>query len=215
MTEEDEIRTAVSDPTLEDHLYAIVEALSRNPADRKSYIAALLAIQSFLNRMMDGRISFERLQFLAIALSDLDHGVVADVLKRTGFGPGRRSVSSLEWTRRVPAALAVECLVRAGDRVDKAAERVAGLSKSDEAETVENWREELNGGRVRNTMAETLWDGGLRAITAVMAEAMAEYGGELTIEYQHMILRGIAEKYMILFANPDDASKAHLEPEKS
>jgi hypothetical protein len=139
----------------------INQALGRDLADRKGYIAALASIAQFI-RFVYGEESGVRLLRLAAALSDLDHGTVSPLLTPAPLN-SRAMDSSETWAARTYAALALECLVRCRDPVDEAAQQLSRPHRYD-WKTLKNWRRELKAGRVKNPLAQIMFSNGLARV---------------------------------------------------
>jgi hypothetical protein len=137
-------------------------ALGRATADRASYIAAIIPIAQFVNATL-GTDMGVRLMKLALALADLDRGVVVPLLKPAPLQAGS-SMPSEEWALRAHAALALECLILSGVKPAIAAKELAAGAKID-TETLINWRRELRAqSRKKNTLARTIFENGLTSI---------------------------------------------------
>jgi hypothetical protein len=137
----------------------VKEALEKKPADRDSYIDALLALTDLIRRLAGDRAA-QRMLHLVYALSDLNNGIVSKLLEpseRTGAKP------SVLWAQQAYAALALECLVRTGAGLDEAARHVA-LGRRFATDTVINWRKEFRADRVSNKVGQAMFTNGLSRI---------------------------------------------------
>jgi hypothetical protein len=213
MTEEEraraELETAFSEYRGLREIYAIFEAAQRPKADRGGLIAILLGMYQHLNEVAP-EVSWDRILYFAAGLGDLDQGKVAPFLqKATKSGAPR--IASVEWMRRVPAVLAMECYMRAGFRdgdedeatpEEQASRKVARSvaprkAVDDLATSIRGWRDRLGGGVEKNEIALVAFQNGIKNIE--------ESGASPDI------LITIADRYAQVFANLDEATRATID----
>jgi hypothetical protein len=147
-------------------------ALGRtSPADRKSYIGALLSMARFIDQIL-GIEAANPVLDLAVALSDLEQGARPPLLEPSPSAEERPDPSA-EWEERTNAALALECLVRCREDIDVAAGKLA-RSRKFEAKTLINWRRELMSGRVANALAGIMFSEGLARLDLVSRDDLRQ-----------------------------------------
>jgi hypothetical protein len=95
--------------------------LDRTPVDRDSYVVALLSIVQLVKLFLGAETAVKLLR-LPMALADLNSGRVAEFLES---GPKSQGDASEIWAQRVYLALALECLMRCGQKKDEAAKEIA------------------------------------------------------------------------------------------
>jgi hypothetical protein len=153
MTDANDELTAEAFGVLLEQLADLRRIFGQKPLDRQVYINGLIAL-SVCIRSTSGEEAATALLRLVVALADLEDGIVPALLKPTKVQ--NRSDSSLEWSARAGAALALECLLRSDKLKEAAARQLEGNSKIP-AKNIINWHHHIKAGHVKNVAANTLW----------------------------------------------------------
>lgn len=133
---------------------------------RRRYMHAQLAASELLKALGETGLSDEMYR-LALALNDLDTGVVHPVVAPNVRGGGRVPDPSDVWVNRTRVAFAIECLRRAGrpdNVICKRLKKYPGLQSllrpGTELETAAfGWLDQLKKQTVNNPLAIAAWDG--------------------------------------------------------
>jgi hypothetical protein len=104
---------------MDESLATLTEALREifaagTTIDRKKYVAALIAVAEFLDRVdSDAGNAATGLADLAVALADLDEGIVHPILQKAPRWDGHPDRTDI-WMARADAAVGIEFLMRTG-----------------------------------------------------------------------------------------------------
>jgi hypothetical protein len=151
--------------------------LEQEGTTRASYIKAIALLAQFVRATLGIRAG-ARMAGLAIALSDLNHGTVSEILQ-PAHRNNRTLDTSWEWSRRAHLALALECHHRYGANLQQASQLLAHSAKV-RPETLINWRKELMARRVNNELANLMFQNGLKRIAELRTQELKSAAREFS-----------------------------------
>jgi hypothetical protein len=167
--------TSLDDEELAEKYRHLAERLSRAFTaapivgdERHRYVNALLGIAKFFDDLWPFDTYAEKFATLAAALNDLDSGIVREMLRPTHV-ENRISDPTEVWLGRACVAIAIEALIKAGNRLAEAklfiqAREYSPLSalaskKADSLWTAGlGWRDRFRRNRIKNDVAQKVFD---------------------------------------------------------
>lgn len=149
--------------------------------ERHRYVNALLAIAKFFDGLWPFDTYAEKFITLAAALYDLDSGIVRPVLKPKPVA--NRIPDPIEvWVGRAYVAIAIDALIKAGNKPDEAklfiqAREFSPLSalatkKADNLWTAGlGWRHQFRQNRIKNDVAKKVFEAGRRHLKTLFSSS--------------------------------------------
>jgi hypothetical protein len=160
----------------------LADAFDSNPErhsvdyERARYIHALRAMSDFLRANNAPLHYAQRLNRLAVALSDLNGGRVDALLAPTPTGGVNPGAPTAQWLGRANVALGMAALIAAGKTrkpAAKEAERTTGIDVSKLLSWYDEFRKRPDKSRIKNFLARALFDNGQQMIEGVMQDVPA------------------------------------------
>jgi hypothetical protein len=129
--------------------------------ERARYIHALRALSDFLRANGAPLHYAQRLNRLAVVLSDLNEGKTDWLVAQSSFGSVNAGASTTEWVGRANAALGMAALAAAGNtrkQAAKQAERATGIAASRLISWYDEFRKPIEKSKITNSLARALFD---------------------------------------------------------
>ena len=170
--------------------------------ERHRYVNALLAIAKFFEGLGPFDTYAEKFITLAAALNDLDNGIVRPVLKPKPVE--NRIPDPIEvWVGRAYVAIAIEALIKAGNKADEAklfiqAREYSPLSalatkKADNLWTAgREWRHRFRRNRIKNVVAKKVFEAGHRHLKTLSSSSDFTKTARLSLAEAKRIVLGPA-----------------------
>jgi hypothetical protein len=200
---------SLDDEELAEKYRHLAERLSRAFAaapivgdERHRYVNALLAIAKFFDGLGLFDTYAEKFATLAAALNDLDNGIVRPVLKPIPVA--NRIPDPIElWVGRAYVAIAIDALIKAGNKPDEAklfiqAREYSPLSalatkKADNLWTAGlEWRYRFRQNRIKNDVAQKVFDAGHRHLKTLSSSSDFTKAARLSLSMAMHIVLGPA-----------------------
>jgi hypothetical protein len=129
--------------------------------ERARYIHALRALSDFLRANGAPLHYAQRLNRLAVVLSDLNEGKTDWLVAQSSFGSVNAGATTTEWVGRANAALGMAALVAAGNtrkQAAKQAERATGIAASRLISWYDEFRKPIEKSKITNSLARALFE---------------------------------------------------------
>ena len=172
--------------------------------ERHRYVNALLAIANFFDGLGLFDTYAEKFATLAAALNDLDNGIVRPVLKPKSFA--NRIPDPIEvWVGRAYVAIAIDALIKAGNKPDEAklfiqAREFSPLSalatkKANSLSTAAwEWRSRFHQNRIKNDVAKKVFEAGRQHLKKVSSSSDFTKIARMSLSQAKRIVLGPAFK---------------------
>jgi hypothetical protein len=170
---------------LGDELAVAFESVSGRDDDveyeRARYIYALRAWSDFLRANGAPLHYAQRLNRLAVVLSDLNEGKTDPLVVQSSFGSVNAGATTTEWVGRANAALGMVALVAMGNTRKQAAEqaeRATGITASRLTSWYDEFRKPIEKSKITNSLARALFENAAGLIpqgNSLAARKMADH----------------------------------------
>jgi hypothetical protein len=159
--------------------------------ERARYIHGLRAFSDFLRANGAPLHHAQRLNRLAVVLSDLNEGKTDPLLAQSSFGSVNAGATTTEWVGRANAALGMVALVAMGNTRKQAAEqaeRATGIAASRLISWYDEFRKPIEKSKTTNSLARALFENAAGLIpqgNSLAAQKMADhFFGRATAQLQ-------------------------------
>jgi hypothetical protein len=170
-----ELRAALKDARVLGCLHAVLSRLNKPSVQRADYIQVVAGLSELLRLLTGDTRAASAMLRLAIDLLDLDRGVTPKVLVAKSKGSGAKGKPTNQWLAVLSAVIALECLKRC--RAEYPERTVANwLGKKGielRVETLDNWWSDFSAGRIKNEMAQSLYDAWEKGLPVDRAQLLA------------------------------------------